>query len=111
MTDSLENIFKLQRGFADQIQSTGRFPETKNEQIDKLCQAMLHEVVELHRLTNWKWWKQPIPLNEPHAKEELIDIFHFIIHAAIVLGMTAEEFYYEYEKKMQINKQRQENGY
>ena len=111
MTDSLETIFKLQKEFASHIQDTGRFPHTKNEQIDKLSQAIIHEAVELQRLTNWKWWKQPKPLDEPEAREELIDIFHFIVHAALVLGMDHEQFYIQYLKKMKINKDRQEQGY
>ena len=65
----------------------------------------------MKRITNWKWWKQPRPLDEPAAREELIDIFHFIVHAAITLGMDHTNFLYEYQKKMQINKQRQEQGY
>lgn len=111
MTDSLEEIFKRQKEFADQIQATGRFPIDKNAQIDKLAQAIIQEGTELQRLTNWKWWKQPTSLNESDAKEELIDVFHFVIHAAIELGMNHESFYYEYMKKLQVNKQRQEQGY
>ena len=111
MTDSLENIFKLQNSFDKQVHNSERFPQSKSEQIDKICTAIIHEAVELQRLTNWKWWKQPKPLDEDAAREELIDILHFVISAAIKLDMTAESFYYEYERKMQINKQRQEQGY
>jgi len=67
--------------------------------------------MELQRLTNWKWWKQPKPLNEDDAREELIDIQHFVISAAIKLGETAESFYFGYERKMQINIRRQQEGY
>ena len=44
-----------------------------------LCTAMIHEAVELQRTTNWKWWKKPTEFNQAEAKEELIDIWHFLI--------------------------------
>ena len=111
MTDSLETIFEHQAKFAREIEEKGRFPKEQDQKISALCTAIIHEAVELQRLTNWKWWKQPVQCNQQLGKEELIDILHFTIHAAIVLDMTHETFLYEYLKKMQINKDRQEQGY
>ncbi len=74
--------------------------------------AIIHEAVELQRLTNWKWWKKkPIEFDESEAKEELIDIWHFVVDASIELGMTPPHILDEYLKKNQINKDRQKNGY
>ena len=112
MTDSLEEIFRLQKEYYDNyIKDGGRYPQTLSEKIDKLSQAIIHEGVELQRLTNWKWWKQPKPLDVDAAREELIDILHFVIHAALELDMTAEQFFIQYRRKMQINIKRQEEGY
>lgn len=111
MTDSLETIFTKQKELDEMVLKRDRFPQTKSEQIDKQCTAIIHETVELQRETNWKWWKQPEPLDERKAKEELIDILHFVISAAINLGMTHEQVLFEYLRKNQINKQRQERGY
>ena len=39
----------------------------------------MHEAVELQRTTNWKWWKMPTEFNQKEAREELIDIWHFVV--------------------------------
>ena len=66
---------------------------------------------ELQRLTNWKWWKTPTAFDEKEAREELIDIWHFLIQASIELDLTPDEILKEYQRKNQINKQRQKDGY
>lgn len=84
---------------------------SKEERISALCTAIIHETVELQRLTNWKWWKKMLEFDENQAKEELIDVWHFVVDASIELGMTPQNIMDEYIKKNQINKDRQKNGY
>ena len=84
---------------------------SKEERISSLCTAIIHETVELQRLTNWKWWRKMLEFDENQAKEELIDIWHFVVDASIELGMTPQNILDEYVKKNQINKDRQKNGY
>jgi dimeric dUTPase (all-alpha-NTP-PPase superfamily) len=84
---------------------------SKEERISALCTAIIHEAVELQRLTNWKWWKKMLEFDENQAKEELIDVWHFVVDASIELGMTPQNIVDEYIKKNQINKDRQKNGY
>lgn len=109
--DKLDAIFRMQKEFADQIEQNGRFPQYMPAKVDKLCQAIIHEATELQDLTGWKWWKKWPGFNDDEAREELIDIFHFVIHAALVLGMTPQDFLNTYTEKMEINKKRQEQGY
>lgn len=110
--DKLDTIFRMQKYFADQLQSEGKFPYPREVAVDKLCQAMSHEVHELQNLTHWKWWKHTVkPFDTYEAREELIDIFHFVIHTALILGMTPQNFLDTYNQKMEINKKRQEQGY
>jgi len=87
-----------------------KFPKL-DQKVDKLCTAIIHEATELQRLTSWKWWKQPVQFNTEKAKEELIDIFHFVLAIAIFLGMTPEDFIYMFMKKLNVNVDRQRNGY
>ena len=49
--------------------------------------------------------------NEKEAKEELIDIWHFVIQASIELNLTPDEILDEYKRKNEINRQRQKDGY
>ena len=78
-----------------------------DQKVSNKCIAIIHEAVELQRLTNWKWWKdeKEFPLEE--AKEELIDIMFFVVSAAIDMGMTPEDFFQEYLNKWLINEDRQ----
>ena len=110
MEDKLDSIFSLQKGLADMM-NLDRYPKDVEEKISALCTAIIHEAVELQRTTNWKWWKTPTQFNHDEAREELIDIWHFLVQASIELNLTPEEILEEYKRKNEINKQRQKNGY
>ena len=110
MEDKLESIFELQKGLADMM-NLDRYPKDVEGKISALCTAIMHEAVELQRTTNWKWWKTPTQFNEDEAREELIDIWHFVIQASIELNLTPDEILGEYKRKNEINRQRQKDGY
>ena len=110
MEDKLESIFELQKGLADMM-DLDRYPKDVEGKISVLCTAIMHEAVELQRTTNWKWWKTPTAFNEVEAKEELIDIWHFLIQASIELNLSPEDILKEYQRKNEINRQREKNGY
>jgi len=105
----LETLFKLQKELA--TITSGRYPQAKEERISALATAIIHEAVEVQRLTNWKWWKKATKFDEVQAREEVIDLWHFLIQMSIELGMTPNEIAEEYLRKNQINKERQEKGY
>lgn len=110
MEDMLAAIFRKQKEFVTMIKHD-RFPATKEERISNLCTAIIHEAVELQRLTNYKWWKTPVNFDEKKAREELIDIWHFVVQASIELGMEPKDILDEYQKKNLVNRQRQMNDY
>ena len=88
-----------------------RYPGDTQTRISALCTAMIHEAVELQRTTNWKWWKKPTEFDDMHAREELVDIWHFVIQASIEMGLTPDDILAEYKKKNEINIRRQKTGY
>ena len=110
MDDKLDEIFSVQKSLTDMM-NLERYPNDKQEKISSLCTAIIHETIELQRLTNWKWWKKPMPFNDDEAREELIDIWHFLVQASIELDLTPDQILKEYQRKNQINKQRQKDGY
>ena len=110
MEDRLDSIFSLQKGLTDMM-NLDRYPKNTDDKVSALCTAMIHEAVELQRLTNWKWWKTPTEFNEKEAREELIDIWHFVVQASLELNLTPDDILKEYEKKNEINRQRQKDGY
>ena len=110
MEDRLDSIFALQKGLADMM-NLDRYPKDTEGKVSALCTAIMHEAVELQRTTNWKWWKTPTKFNEAEAREELIDIWHFVVQASLELNLTSDDILKEYERKNEINRQRQKDGY
>ena len=110
MEDKLDSIFALQKGLADMM-NLDRYPKDTEGKVSALCTAIMHEAVELQRTTNWKWWKIPTEFNEAEAREELIDIWHFVVQASLELNLTPDDILKEYERKNEINRQRQKDGY
>ena len=108
--EHLAAIFELQRGLSE-VMKLDRYPKNLEDKISALCTAIIHEAVELQRTTNWKWWKTPISFNVNEAKEELIDIWHFVVQASLELGLTPDDILKEYKKKNEINRERQRIGY
>jgi dimeric dUTPase (all-alpha-NTP-PPase superfamily) len=59
----------------------------------------------------WKWWAKYQAFDQQNARVEVVDLFHFLISIAQVLGMSADDVYQAYVKKNQVNHQRQDSGY
>ena len=108
--DTLEAIFGLQRGFSAYVDDT-RYPRERQERISALCTAIIQEAAELQATTNWKWWKRQTEFDEASAREELIDIWHFVVQASLELGLSPSDVLDEYKRKNRINIERQEKGY
>ena len=110
MEDKLNSIFSMQKGLSEMM-NLDRYPKDTEGKVSALCTAIIHEAVELQRTTNWKWWKKPTAFNEAEAREELIDIWHFVVQASLELNLTPDDILKEYERKNEINRQRQKDGY
>jgi dimeric dUTPase (all-alpha-NTP-PPase superfamily) len=108
--DTLEAIFSMQKELASMM-DLSRYPTSTEGKVSALSTAIIHEAVELQRLTSWKWWKKPTPFDSKAAKEELIDIWHFVVQASIELDMTPADILDEYTKKNKVNRDRQALGY
>ena len=108
--DKLEKLIEMQRDLASML-SSPRYPLKTEERISFLCTAITHEAIELQRLTNWKWWKNPTKFDSEDAKEELMDIWHFVLQATIELDMTPDDIVEYYSKKNRINKKRKKMNY
>ncbi|CAI9830655.1 MAG: dUTPase [Nitrosopumilus sp.] len=109
MPDRLDEMFELQKKFARM--AGDRYPDGAEGRVSALCTAIIHEAVELQRTTSWKWWKAPVRFDEEAAREELIDIWHFVIQASIELGLDPGAVLDEYRRKNRINVKRQQDGY
>jgi dimeric dUTPase (all-alpha-NTP-PPase superfamily) len=72
---------------------------------------MSQEIAELTDSVPWKWWASYQQFDEQNARVEVVDLFHFLISLAQVLGMSADDVFNAYVKKNEVNFRRQESGY
>lgn len=85
--------------------------EEINQWLLQMTRCMNQEIAELIDSCKWKHWKKNQELDKQNAKVEVIDLFHFLITCAQILGMTADDVFEAYLKKNQVNHQRQDSGY
>lgn len=106
--DRLEEIFSLQAKFNDELIERRHLEGISNEQwIQMQTLAMLSEMAELIDEVNFKWWKNPKPVNPDNVKGELVDILHFFVSMCLRAGMDAEELHRLYLDKNKENFDRQ----
>lgn len=105
--EMLEKIFFMQNKFDSDLIKNRGLEYSPSEWIQKEVLAMVSELAELLDEVNFKWWKNPKPLNADNVKDELVDILHFFTAACIHAGMDAEELYSRYMLKNKENFDRQ----
>ncbi|MBM3823973.1 MAG: dUTPase [Verrucomicrobia bacterium] len=112
-TDQLRELFRMQAALNHRIGVTtsGLSDEDKTRWVLNYCRAMNQEIAELTDSVPWKWWAKYQKLDEQNARVEVVDLFHFLISLAQVLGMSADDVFQAYCKKNAVNLQRQESGY
>ncbi|MHB8523572.1 MAG: dUTPase [Limisphaerales bacterium] len=111
--DQLREMFRMQQTLNERIEvkTAGMTEEDKVKWLLNYCRAMTQEIAELTDSVPWKWWAKYQKLDEQNARVEVVDLFHFLISAAQVLGMTADDVFHAYCKKNAVNFQRQDSGY
>ena len=108
MDDKLDVIFSLQNALDREIeQRRGLEGISRDEWLQKDAIAIFVELGELLCEVNYKWWKNKKPVNEDAAREELVDVLHFLISMCIRMGMTADDLYNGYVSKNKENFDRQ----
>jgi dimeric dUTPase (all-alpha-NTP-PPase superfamily) len=113
MTDRLSTLFEMQEQLNLRI---GVDVRTMNDEdrvtwVLNYCRAMSQELAELTDSVPWKWWAKYQTFDQQNARVEVVDLFHFLISIAEVLGMSADDVFDAYTKKHAVNVQRQETGY
>lgn len=111
--DKLENIFDLQEQLNARIgvNMKDMDDDERAKWILNYVRAMQQELAELTDSVPWKWWANYQAFDKQNAKVEIVDLFHFLISLAQVMGMSAEDIHEAYLKKNQVNHERQEKGY
>jgi dimeric dUTPase (all-alpha-NTP-PPase superfamily) len=93
------------------VRTDGMSEEDKTKWLLNYCRAMSQEIAELTDSVPWKWWAKYQKFDEQNARVEVVDLFHFLISLAQVLGMSADDVFNAYLKKNEVNFRRQQTGY
>lgn len=93
------------------VHTDGMMETDKTKWVLNYCRAMTQEIAELTDSVPWKWWAKYQKFDEQNARVEVVDLFHFLISLAQVLGMSADDVFNAYLKKNKVNFQRQDSGY
>ena len=107
--DKLDTIFQMQKSLDEDIASRRNLEFSREVWLQKEVLAMISELSELLDEVNFKWWKNPKPIDDAALKGELVDILHFFVSMCLKSGMTAEELFSLYQGKNRENFDRQ-NG-
>ena len=111
--DQLRELFRMQQSLNLRIGvDTANMEEAQKTQwILNYCRAMGQELAELTDSVPWKWWAKYQKFDEQNARVEVVDLFHFLISTAQVLGLSADDLFAAYVKKNEVNLRRQDDGY
>jgi dimeric dUTPase (all-alpha-NTP-PPase superfamily) len=111
--DQFRELFRMQQALNARIgvHTDGMSDEEKTKWVLNYCRAMSQELAELTDSVPWKWWARYQQFDEQNARVEVVDLFHFLISLAQVLGMGADDVFQAYVKKNEVNLKRQETGY
>ena len=111
--DQLRELFRMQKALNERIgvRTDVMSDEDKDKWLLNYCRAMSQEIAELTDSVPWKWWAKYQKFDEQNARVEVVDLFHFLISLAQVLGMSADDVFNAYLKKNEVNFKRQETGY
>jgi dimeric dUTPase (all-alpha-NTP-PPase superfamily) len=111
--DQFRELWRMQKALNERIgvHTDGMSGEEKAKWILNYCRAMTQEIAELTDSVPWKWWAKYQKFDEQNARVEVVDLFHFLISLAQVLGMSADDVFAAYMKKNEVNIMRQDSGY
>lgn len=99
--DKLDEIFQMQYELNKRIgiDSKSLTEEERIKWVLNYIRALQQEAAELTDSVPWKWWAKYQKFDAQNAKVEVVDMLHFLISIAQVLGMEAKDFHDAYVKK------------
>lgn len=111
--DKFDEIFRMQSTLNQRIgvDTAAMDDDEQAKWVLNYTRALQQETAELIDSVPWKWWAKYQEFDKQNARVEVVDLFHFLVSLAQVLGMSADDVYQAYLKKNKVNHDRQESGY
>ena len=93
MSDRLEVLFTMQEALNRRIgvNTQEMTDEERAQWVLNYTRAMTQEIAELTDSVPWKWWAKYQQFDQQNCRVEVVNLLHFLISLAQVLGMSAEE--------------------
>jgi dimeric dUTPase (all-alpha-NTP-PPase superfamily) len=106
--DRLETIFRRQEQFQEELVQRRHLDFDQSTWIQKQALALMVELGEVLEAAQFKWWKDPEPIDRQALVEELVDVLHFFVALCLACGVSADDLYRGYLAKNRENFRRQE---
>lgn len=123
MEEKFTEIYKTQEEFENLlISKSNKWPDKKLSEFDKKEKTdfskelalLLHQEISefINAVGNYKTHKmQQDGKDIKDIKDEIADMFIFVLDVALTHNMTAEELLNEVKRKQEVNFERQQTGY
>jgi dimeric dUTPase (all-alpha-NTP-PPase superfamily) len=107
--DRLEQIFKLQAKLnrLAGVDVSMLTSAERKEWMMRFVLAMHQELAELTETLPYKWWRKRRRRNAHDARQEIVDLLHFVVSLSQLSGMDAQQLYDLYVRKNRTNIARQ----
>lgn len=108
----MQGLFDLQLKFQARVRKERDYKYMPwIEHVRLMFIGIITEACEVLEETNWKPWKKHRLINDEKLKEEIIDLWHFVINLTIASDMNAREVIKRFKEKNKVNIKRQEDKY
>lgn len=105
--DKLTEMYDMQSKLDHRIITERGIAKTVDEWVVGLTIAMESEIDEIRREVNWKWWKNPKPIDQEALQGEVIDMWHFLLSLSRTVGLAPNDIHRIYMEKNAENHARQ----
>lgn len=110
--DRLEIMFEKQKVLQQRLNGSS-LPKLLPNKIPITVTSIIAELGEiLENCQHWKDWKKnPKEIDIDNLREEVSDLWHFVINLSLYLGINDNILFDEFIKKNKVNHIRQDNNY
>jgi len=104
----LQKAFELQATFRERMRVERGINWTEEQWMLQFLTCIIDEVGEVRAELNWKHWKNRFEPNMDNVKDEVVDIWIFLIELTMSAGMDPTELEQRFLAKTQENHDRQD---
>jgi len=112
--DRLARMLNQQRALQRRINGYDANDQTVEQRIANFKISMFALMAELYEAVDemgWKEWATSRHFNASRVQNEIVDAWHFFMNLVTLSGMSADDLYDGYMRKLAVNHKRRDDGY